>query len=69
MDPSILEAILLVKVILDLWDAELVQEILNEEKAEKKNNSPTSVESMNAGGLRASGVGENDSEQHSEDKF
>jgi len=37
MDPSTLEAILLLKINSDLWDAELIQEILDEQEAEIKN--------------------------------
>ena len=38
MYPSTLESILLLKINSDLWDAELVQEILDEE-AERKNKT------------------------------
>ena len=55
MDPSTLEIILLLKINSDLWDAELVQEILDGEVAERKNKSPTSLESMaSVGGSRES---------------
>jgi hypothetical protein len=69
MDPSTLEAILLLKINSDLWDAELIQKILDEEEAERKNKTPTSVESMASGGSRESGDGENDSEEDSEDDY
>ena len=61
MDPSTLESILLLKINSDLWDAELVQEILDEEEAERKNKTPTSLESMaSAGGSRNSVDDKND---------
>ena len=41
MDPSTLESILLLKINSDLWGAELVQEILDEENAKRKNKTPT----------------------------
>ena len=69
MDPSNLKAILLLEIFPDLWNAELVQEILNEEVAERRNIAPTSVESMTPDGSRASGGGKNDSEEDSEDDF
>ena len=38
-DPSTLESILLLKINSEHWDAELVQEILHEEEAERKNKT------------------------------
>ena len=67
MNSSTLEAIVLLKINSELWCAELVQEILYEEEAERKNKTPTSVESMASGGSRASGDVENDSGEDSED--
>ena len=67
MDPSTFESILLLKINSDLWDAKVVQEILDEEEAERKNKTPTSLESMASGGSRASGDVENDSGEDSED--
>ena len=71
MDPSTLESILLLKINSDLWDAELVQEILDEEEAERKNKTPTSLESMTsaADGSRESVDDKNDFELSSEDDF
>ena len=70
MDPSTLESILLLKINSDLWDAELVQEILDEEEAERKNKTPTSLESMtSAGGSRENVDDKNDSDLSSEDDF
>ena len=70
MDPSTLESFLLLKINSDLWDAELVQEILDEEEAERKNKTPTSLESMtSAGGSRDNVDDKNDSDLSSEDGF
>ena len=70
MDPSTLEGILLLKINSDLWDAELVQEILDDEEAERKNKTPTSLESISsAGGSIESVDDENDSDVSSEVDF
>jgi len=71
MGPSTLEAILLLKIISDLWDAELIQKILDEEEAERKKKIPTSpsVESIASGGSRENVDNENDSEEDSEDDY
>ena len=71
MDPSTLESILLLKINSDLWDAELVLEILDEEEDERKNKIPRSLESMTsaAGGSRESVDDKNDSVLSSEDDF